>query len=161
VADGSAVIQEAEQHVPRVVWGGAEQHYRRVVWGESEVEPTLLEDLTKQPKDVCVQRGAKLLDEECPGWHNQINLEYLSLPSTNHCVLGQLYDGYTRGCEKLDLGFIDVVNYGFCASVGIETSARMKQIYARLDDCWTEQVQQRREDDDWQRAVKCLEAVNA
>lgn len=39
-----------------------------------------------------VQLGAELLDERVPGWWQTIDLDRLYLSSTEHCVLGQLFD---------------------------------------------------------------------
>lgn len=51
----------------------------------TEVVPTALE--TEH-----VARGAALLDEAIPGWHERISLHDLDLASPVRCVLGQLFD---------------------------------------------------------------------
>lgn len=48
-----------------------------------------------------VQRGAVILDRVQPDWRSKINLSDLEMSSNNFCVLGQLFDGYQRGVERL------------------------------------------------------------
>ncbi len=77
-------------------------------------------DLTlKQQKasTACVNRGAKLLDKEYPGWEKKINLTKLDTSDYQCCVLGQLYGDFELGLIRLDLldSFIEdkVSYYGF------------------------------------------------
>jgi hypothetical protein len=46
----------------------------------------------RQDEAACVARGAALLDEKLPGWHERIDLEILDLSETSVCVLGQLFE---------------------------------------------------------------------
>lgn len=50
-------------------------------------------------------KGAAFLDEERPGWANEINPAEMDLENGNTCILGQLYGGnwgsYVTGVEKL------------------------------------------------------------
>lgn len=41
--------------------------------------------------EAATRRGAALLDEKMPGWHDKIDLERLQLASLTQCVLGQLF----------------------------------------------------------------------
>ena len=50
-----------------------------------------------------VAKGAALLDQERPGWWQEIDLDTLSLRSGCDCVLGQLYESFDDGVEILDL----------------------------------------------------------
>lgn len=64
-----------------------------------------------------VTAGAKLLDEKCPGWVQRIDLDNLIMASCHQCVLGQLYQNYWNGCDKLGLSpdmYPDA--YGFCCN---------------------------------------------
>ncbi|GAA4626729.1 hypothetical protein GCM10023196_036150 [Actinoallomurus vinaceus] len=40
-----------------------------------------------------VAKGAALLDEKLPGWHDRIDLDQLRLSSPCNCILGQTWDG--------------------------------------------------------------------
>jgi len=51
----------------------------------------------------CVNKGAELLDEKNPGWHNEIDISSLSMNSDCHCVVGQLYNDYWDGLKELDI----------------------------------------------------------
>lgn len=59
-----------------------------------------------------VARGAALLDEREPGWHQRIDLETLDMELPCNCVLGQLHhdqddplagDGYWPALEELGI----------------------------------------------------------
>lgn len=41
-----------------------------------------------------VERGATLLDQRVPGWHERVDVHRLRLISTADCVLGQLFGHY-------------------------------------------------------------------
>ena len=46
-----------------------------------------------------VKRVAELLDDDKPGWENQLNLDMVVFSSNTRCVIGQLY-GHTRKCPE-------------------------------------------------------------
>jgi hypothetical protein len=48
-----------------------------------------------------VRRGIELLDKARPAWFREIYVPELNLGSTQYCMLGQLYDDYTEGAERL------------------------------------------------------------
>ena len=50
-----------------------------------------------------VARGIRLLDQVLPGWHDEINWDELVMEWPQDCILGQLYDGFTLGINKLNL----------------------------------------------------------
>jgi hypothetical protein len=70
-----------------------------------------------------VARGAALLDEKLPGWHERIDLDRLDLASSCDCVLGQEFadhsdakadvDPYAVGLDKLDLWGFEAAEDGF------------------------------------------------
>lgn len=60
-----------------------------------------------------VQKGIELLDLKNEGWRERIRLSSLSLASFVNCVLGQLYGGFSIGCDKLDIAPGDAYLYGF------------------------------------------------
>lgn len=61
-----------------------------------------------------IQRGARLLDEQKPGWENLLTLDSLNLAICRACVLGQLYGTYGDGKDAL--GIIFGRSYGFSAN---------------------------------------------
>lgn len=48
-----------------------------------------------------VERGAKLLDMEQPGWETCIDITALNIDKYDCCILGQLYNGYGEGKRLL------------------------------------------------------------
>ena len=48
-----------------------------------------------------VERGAKLLDEERPGWADMIYLEQLQMSDCSACILGQLYGDYSDAVNTI------------------------------------------------------------
>jgi hypothetical protein len=46
-------------------------------------------DYTPEMAHAAVARGAAWLDEQCPDWFREINLERLNVTSPTFCVLGQ------------------------------------------------------------------------
>lgn len=58
-------------------------------------------------------RGARLLDENKPGWAGCINRDSLDIGTMYSCVLGQLYGNFTRGLVWLGLGWFQSASYGF------------------------------------------------
>lgn len=92
---------------------------------------TIREQMNLQAR---VNAGATLLDENRPGWANEIDLDILHLTSTTHCILGQLYREYMNGIEEL--GIITGLDYGFCAHWSYE--------YPTLTEMWRDTINKRR-----------------
>jgi hypothetical protein len=100
-----------------------------------------------------VGRGAALLDRECPGWENEIDLTRLDLSSVYDCVLGQIYGveparrryarpGYSYGREELGIGCIQAsIDHGF--SLGHDP---LSYDYRSLTSEWAHLVATRREE---------------
>ena len=51
--------------------------------------------------DTIVSQGAGILDRIKSGWETQIKPRRLNIASAPHCILGQLYGGYSNGLETL------------------------------------------------------------
>lgn len=58
---------------------------------------------------IRVTRGARLLDQQCPGWRKLIDIEKLSMRSVKRCIVGQLlladlqhqlYTDYVDACRS-------------------------------------------------------------
>lgn len=55
----------------------------------------------------CTVRGAALLDERLPGWHEKIDLDDLELNDITRCVLGQLFTEPVTVPRWLSFGYSD------------------------------------------------------
>lgn len=53
------------------------------------------------------RRGAELLDRECPGWADRIDVDALTIGNRKLDILGQLYGDYYDGCRALGLSTTD------------------------------------------------------
>ena len=62
-----------------------------------------------------VRRGARLLDQELPGWRSRVNSDSLDMGSSRRCVLGQCYGSYGSGIVSLGLtgSRLSRMSYGF------------------------------------------------
>lgn len=98
-----------------------------------------------------VEAGARLLDQENPGWHNKIVVEKIKILSCTKCILGQLYTQFRHGIEKLkikgvsgDHGFncshrdVEKVEEAWCneiaARVLLDEIASVSQLQAMSED---------------------------
>lgn len=103
-----------------------------------------------------VARGARLLDEEYPGWHKKVDSESLLMQDGNACILGQTFkdavgtyddDGYDAGRKALELSEdekadFNVFAYGFDAlDAGPYGSSR--DAYDKLAFHWRGQIGKR------------------
>lgn len=50
---------------------------------------------------IAAKRGAKLLDQYCPGWVKKVDASELNMGNSHMCILGQAYDGFSDGCKEL------------------------------------------------------------
>jgi hypothetical protein len=78
--------------------------------------------------DAIVDKGATLLDERYPDtWYDKIDLDTLDLSTTDHCVLGQLYNGsYYVGRRTLGL------TRGGAAELGFDGLEELTDAWRRL-----------------------------
>lgn len=59
--------------------------------------------------DFVASMGAKLLDENTPGWAHRVSKDDLDMRSVRWCILGQVYNnytalnGYSYGTRELDM----------------------------------------------------------
>jgi hypothetical protein len=102
-----------------------------------------------------VDQGAKLLDQEKPGWAKAVDLRKLDMRSTRTCVLGQVYGAYHTGTDALGLGSgVEEENYGFNltdipvdweqANSYADYEERVKTMYGALRSIWVEHIKDRR-----------------
>ncbi len=90
-----------------------------------------------------VARGAAILDAHRPGWHSQIDAEFLDLSSCSECVLGQLFGAFEDGVAALgisvDFTLQEEAQHGFdirCHEGG--------DVYAELHAEWLRVISERR-----------------
>jgi hypothetical protein len=98
--------------------------------------------ITPAPEPILmsrVLRGAMVLDEHAPGWHQRIDLEKLDISSPFRCVLGQVFGHYIEGLVSLNMGASQP--FGFAATAYDENPA--------LTGLWRALISQRRERDAW------------
>lgn len=80
-----------------------------------------------------VAAGAAFLDRQGPpNWRNKINTETLSLASSKHCVLGQIYGYYDTGLIKL--GLTDSLSRAYGFVYGRDGDDFVSS--AQLDEAW-------------------------
>ncbi len=99
---------------------------------------------------VAVQRGMRLLDEQCPGWSGRVDLAMLDLGEPCNCVLGQEFGNYEDGEAALALnaearvayGF-DMVAYGF--DIDADTATSLSAEYGLLTQAWQRAIRTRLE----------------
>lgn len=87
-----------------------------------------------------VNRGAKLLDEQNPGWARKIKRIILDMNNCGKCILGQLYGSFWEG--RLSLGLHDSCDYGFNVADFSPNSGALQE-FSRLGDLWHEQIRAR------------------
>ena len=97
-------------------------------------------EMMKTQLALAVKKGAYLLDEQNPGWRQQVAVGKLDLSSGRSCVLGQLYGDYHRGVAILDLTDEEgeYVDYGFDHPHGdVWEDVESTVIWRALDELWT------------------------
>jgi hypothetical protein len=72
-----------------------------------------------------VAAGVALLDRSRPGWAAQINIGHLIMRSCNDCVLGQLYQSYSKGLLALGLRETEAPAFGFVDCHGLTYAAAL------------------------------------
>lgn len=98
--------------------------------------------------EAYVAAGARLLDEEIPGWFNRIDDTTLGLESCTRCVLGQLFANnyiYTTPymAGKVYLKF-EGDNVTQAARHGFTIAAFSNIDYQQLTDAWIDEIAKRR-----------------
>lgn len=91
-----------------------------------------------------VAKGAELLDNERPGWADDIDLESLNMAEGNHCILGQLYGDYVDGLYAL--GFTrgwGSRGHGFTLHVGWSSASDSMEDWYTLHALWRKEVASR------------------
>jgi hypothetical protein len=85
-----------------------------------------------------VSRGAEFLDRCDRLWFLRINVETLNMCMSSTCILGQLYDSYLEGRDKiLLLSDKECVACGFASPLPSE--------YRVLKEVWLKMIEVRRE----------------
>jgi hypothetical protein len=63
-----------------------------------------------------IEKGAALLDIKNPGWRKKINLNNLNMVKVSYCILGQLYENYFIGLERIGINNETGYNYGYSSN---------------------------------------------
>jgi len=80
-------------------------------------------------------RGAELLDEERPGWAEEIDRKRLDMGSPYTCILGQLYGSYGAGLYAL--------RSRFSFNLGFSVISRCELRSPVLNQVWDELIEER------------------
>lgn len=90
-----------------------------------------------------VANGAKVLDEICPDWFEKVDVETLDITSGSNCILGQVFDDWMIGSEKI------AEHYGWdYFPARFWQSAHGFQSTAQEAGCWS--------DDDYNKSMAWL-----
>ena len=95
---------------------------------------------TTAQNEARVKRGMEWLDKKRgeKDWACGIDLEDLQISSYSYCILGQLYDGFGDGCEKLK-----IQDFGsFTVSLGFMIGEEDYN-WNPLNDEWKKQLTER------------------
>lgn len=106
---------------------------------------------------LAVKRGIYWLDENYPGWAQQINLEMLDMSECTDCVIGQAIGSYSHTINLAAVGNGDYnhsaatqwsVEHGFETPNTLvysnpEYAVAQGYSYRELDTLWSEEVQKR------------------
>src|SRR5690349_4821486 len=99
-----------------------------------------------------VLKGQDWLDEEKPGWYNNIDLDIFRIIAPASCVLGQVFMekfGEANGYHhfKNEFGLDWVMEHGFSL-----TSVENMEAWGFLGDLWVSVIMQRRWIDEFEAA---------
>jgi len=87
-----------------------------------------------------VKRGAALLDKRVPKWTNKLNPDDVDMSNPDYCVLGLVYRSYEYGLDRLN-----IKGNGWTHGFNILLGNRRREVtkYAKLDELWRAQIEQR------------------
>lgn len=88
-----------------------------------------------------VRNGAEWLDENRPGWVNEIDLGRLELTSPCLCILGQLWGNYWSAVREMSLG--DTAPLGFEVRPHLLVADRVAEV-DDLEGEWRRVIEARR-----------------
>lgn len=88
-----------------------------------------------------VAAGTAWLDENRPGWFNEIDLRRLDLHECCLCVIGQTFGCYASAANPFELDRNVAVEHGFNAPIKGDWWAENE----RLQDEWVRVITERRE----------------
>lgn len=94
-----------------------------------------------------IGRGVEVLDQQRPGWADEIQLEYLEMASGVSCVLGQVFDGYTTGLVELLSPEYEGNEYAWSAEHGFVNDVDNGVYYDDLQNGWMKVIKERQTKD--------------
>lgn len=84
-----------------------------------------------------ITKGVTLLDLKVPGWADKIDLGAFSFPEIDRCVIGQLFNGWFTGLDKLLPGRTELAcEYGFDMTVDEYRSPQGGAMLREFHDAW-------------------------
>lgn len=86
-----------------------------------------------------VKKGIEFLNNEIPKWKEEIEVDMLDLGSCRRCILGQIFDDYEEGLDKLDILESSASDYGFTLSqevIDSDNEAKIKDDFECLTNAW-------------------------
>lgn len=101
---------------------------------------------------LAVKRGAYWLDEEHPGWAEEINFDTFAMDNCQECIIGQAVGTYFQTIEKASGGYSEddhyhsddwAIDHGFNIPWGDFSFEQEQEYYSHLEVLWTEQVRDR------------------
>ncbi len=84
-----------------------------------------------------ISAGIRFLDENVPGWYNEINLDELNLQDANYCIIGQLQEKIQEKALWFVMG-----GFKFQSDLGfyIENQPDYLSLYETLTSEWKKQI---------------------
>lgn len=112
-------------------------------------------DFIHEDAILAVKRGVYWLDENHPGWAQDINLEMLDMSACTDCVIGQAVGSYSNTINIAATGNADDWNhrvstqwsvdhgFEFPGVVAYSNSDPINYGYEELDTLWSDEVRKR------------------
>lgn len=109
-------------------------------------------DTLEIPQDTIdrVDRGARYLDQDQPGWHDRIDLDTLDMNNVERCVLGQLGTFYSgnliqwRISNEATIEWLDERGF-WILDYKVDDDGKGVKTYRQLTVEWTRLIEQRRD----------------
>lgn len=100
--------------------------------------------------------GARIMDENNPGWHKEIDSGILDLADGSACILGQTHGWWRDGAKKLGLSRKEAEKFGFVLNLYDsdgnyvypddsyeDLNKKQAEAYSKLTEAWIREVKKR------------------
>lgn len=97
--------------------------------------------LRSDPAPKRAARGAQVMDERKPGWHEHVDTATLDIASASRCVIAQAFDGsFAHGLNVVDKDHtLDLQAHGFA-----DRYTRGRSDALELEAAWAAEINTRR-----------------